>query len=68
MWNTEDAATDFTILHTVYGPMDKLRSLTYRMIPYLAAEVTSASVKWQFDNAASSDLCELKAVDFVKET
>jgi hypothetical protein len=38
------------------------------MIPYLAAEVTSASVKWQFDNAASSDLCELKAVDFVKET
>jgi hypothetical protein len=36
--NTEDAATDFTILLTADGPMGKLRSLTNRIIPFLAAE------------------------------
>jgi len=56
------------MLHTVNGPVGKLRSLTYRLIPFLAAEVRSGSGKWQIDYAISSALCQLKAADFVKET
>jgi len=43
MQNTDGAAVDFIMLHTVYGPVSKLRSLIYRMIPFLAAEVRSGS-------------------------
>ena len=68
MQNTEGAAVDFTMLHTINGPVGQLRSLTYRLIPFLAAEVRSGSGKWQFDYAISSALCQLKAADFVKET
>jgi len=56
------------MLYTVYGPVGKLRSLTYRMIPFLAAEVRSGSGMWQCDYVISSTLCQLKAADFVKET
>jgi len=66
--NTEGAAVDFAMLHAVHGPVGKLRSLTYRMIPFLAAEVKSGSGMWQCDYAISSALCQLKAANFVKET
>jgi len=65
--NTEGAAVDFAMLHTVYEPVGKLWSLTYKMIPFLAAEVRSGSGMWQCDYAISSALCQLKAADFVKE-
>jgi len=54
---TEGAAVDFIMLYTVSGPVGILRSLTYRMIPFLAKEVRGGSGMWQFDYAISSALC-----------
>jgi len=66
MQNTDGAAADFIMLPTVYGPVSKLRSFTYRMIPFLAAEVRSGSGNLIMQSLSA--LCKLKAVDFVKET